>query len=272
MVEKQLDRPGFALGDMAKNMLRNSIKTRFASHPNARRDLIERDEQALLKNGIPPLDSGPNLGRYRFHLDRKLDRIERYLLEAEWTETVIAEYLKGDPSHGWCLQGLGSNTLLAIVRACLRGDQEKAGELLESFLDIWKSFRLRSYPWSLPLMACSRNPIWLLGGLEDYPEHALTRLGETLESALVPQAQLEHFRAVEIMDQFDQFTSELAKGSYGYSVNTWHEMFGGALERAVSSILKPTMRRLGERLAMAWVDGDKRRSWRRTVVLNASAN
>ena len=262
LIEKELIRPGFSLGDKVKNSIHNSIKSHFASYPKWRRDGIEREEQALRNNGIPSLDSGSNLGRYRLHLDRKLDQIERYLLETEWTEDIIADYLESNPSRTvHHLRGLGSNTLLAIVRACLRGDQEKAAELFEAFLGIWKSFHLRSFPTSIPWMtqtAYSRTPVWLIGGLEGIPEEALTRLGETLESALIPQAQLEHFRAVEIMDQFDQFTSELAEGSYGYSVNTWHELFGGVPERAVSSILKPAMRRSGERLAMAWIDGDEK--------------
>ena len=119
-----------------------------------------------------------------------LDEVDRLLLDCEWEIPPLAEF----PSFAGCLEKVSGLSWMAILRAHLSGDDEKAARLLARYADALRIVQISLGPClheDVSPLAYAHACIFMLGEQDNFPMKALSETSGTLERTRLTREQIQ---------------------------------------------------------------------------------
>lgn len=181
-----------------------------------------------------------------------LDRLEGFLLRDEWDIPASKMSLRRDEG-GLVFDRLA---LLAIARASLKGDQARAMNLLDRYLEALRVLHLRHEDGDMALRLDGATHVFFgVAELPDFPAEGWQRARRILDSMRLSEAEMDGLRRVRCAWYHDRLVEDASKiEPVG---NTWHFIFDGKLEKRVNETLMPIARRKAEQIALSVYKRDR---------------
>lgn len=181
-----------------------------------------------------------------------LDRLEGFLLRPKWDIPATSS-----PLNRYAVNLVFDRlTMLAIARASLRGDQARAMNLLDRYLDALRVLHMKSEDGDPAFKADGAAQVFFaLAELLDFPAEGWRRARRILESMRLSQAELDDLRRIRVNAYHDRLLQEL--NNTGSAQNTWHFIFGGKLETVANRAMLPIAHRKAEQIALSVYKRDR---------------
>lgn len=184
-----------------------------------------------------------------------LDQLEEFLLRPRWDLSAPTV-----PVRWTDIRNFHYKAMVAIMRASLRGDQERAVLLLDRYFEairLMQLFYLQNPEVTRETVQIDLGVFWLnLASLSDFPAEGWEHAAKGVEALHFSKEEVADLRHVRAIARRNSLVRKLDPSRAKTKQNTWHYFGGGAPESVVGKALYPLAVRRIDRMARCEYDGD----------------
>ncbi|HUT24524.1 MAG TPA: hypothetical protein VM492_09300 [Sumerlaeia bacterium] len=187
-------------------------------------------------------------------LHAALDRVERFLLESSWE---APDFHGAVPSPVISGSGLFDLTQLAAIRACFRGEGDKAVRLLAGSFEVL-GILYRNGDFPIDLLRNAQGLAAFLSEFEAFPDEGFSRAQEILSRMVLPSELRDQFNAAYMLRERNRMVG--AEPIISAARAAEKRVEGGRFSRLARktqwAVLEPIARRRIESAYMAYIRGE----------------
>ncbi|OPZ10122.1 MAG: hypothetical protein BWZ10_02474 [candidate division BRC1 bacterium ADurb.BinA364] len=220
----------------------------------------------LAQRQIDPHELAMREERFRLYesiLPAALDKTEAFLLAEEWQPPVFHNF----PGEANC-DRFTQLAALAVARASLHDEQEKAEMLLERLLRVLAIVHIGRFPLAEWAYSHYLPPLffWLGEERRISPEGWLKAL-QALDAALLPKERIGEMRAAHALRARDAAMKALEGRPVAMEPRWLCDALGGSIGQGIFAALRPLARSRAEALSLAYAKGENTKATANGVAL-----
>ena len=188
-------------------------------------------------------------------LNRAIDRMEHLLLEAEWH--VSGPLLADDAIVPYNMELIHAT----ILRALIRGEEEKAVQLFRQYLDMLRLLQFYHFFNAIYVWEFLQSSYYFLGECDEFPAAELAWFADRLGQFSLSEEQFAPLVTLQAMQWKEEFLDELQmdwhlRPSYRRHDYSWDEDVDYYINTAIFKTLYPLAERQAELMAIGQAEGD----------------
>jgi hypothetical protein len=225
------------------------LRKRVMTEAALRRLLVRSRHDGLRADPTLPHDAPSTAS-----LHAALDRVERFLLESSWE---APDFHGAVPSPVISGSGLFELTQLAVIRACFRGEGDKAVRLLAgSFEVLGTLYRNGDFP--VDLLRNAQGLAAFLSGFETFPDEGFSRAQEVLSRMVLPSDLHDQFNTAYMLREGNRMlgAEPIISAARAADRRVHVGSFGRLIGKTTWVLLEPIARRRIESAYMAYIRGE----------------
>ncbi len=201
----------------------------------------------------------PDPAEYRNKIHQTLDQLEYLLLDTDWTPASVQEL-----SHFYYAAGMediGRFVLMAVIRASVEKDEDKASRLLGHYIDLLRFGSLHISPAHYRCKGYEAGQFVFntLGEIDSISLASLTGAAQTLVNSRLRQEELDSVRRYFVDNVREKWLRSTEDGLDSAPSGAPHTgAFGEMRNAALNAFFQPITRNQTDRFMAALANGDTR--------------